>query len=77
MRRILGVLNVAKKYGVACADDASKVALEMDMPTYRFVRTYIKRRTPLQLTLKQVDPLILELTHYKQTIENLDQGDDE
>jgi hypothetical protein len=40
-------------------------------PTYRFVRRYLERRPQPQLTLRQVDPLIRELTHYRDHINNM------
>ncbi|MBZ4402530.1 hypothetical protein K8625_43275, partial [Myxococcus sp. AS-1-15] len=72
-RRILGVLSLARKYGTAALDDACEVALEVDVPTYRFVRRYLERRTPTPVTLRQVDPLIRELTHYRDVIARLTQ----
>ena len=38
MRRLLGVLSLAKKYGAADVNDAGATALEMGAPTYRFLR---------------------------------------
>ena len=35
---------------------------------YRFVRRYLERHAPAPLTLRQVDPLIRELTHYRDVI---------
>jgi transposase len=69
VRRILGVLALAKKYGVAAVDDACATALEMRVPEYRFVRRYVERGPQLSLTLRQIDPLIRELTHYRDLIE--------
>jgi transposase len=69
VRRILGVLALAKKYGPATADDAAKTALELQVPTYRFIRRYLERRPPAPLTLKQVDPLIRQLTLYRDLID--------
>jgi len=69
VRRILGVLALAKKHGVAVVDDAAKAALEIGVPTYRFVRKYVERRPPLPLTLRQVDPLIRQLTLYRDLID--------
>ena len=71
MRRILGVLALAKKHGAPAVDDAAKAALDIGVPTYRFIRRYLERRPPVPLTLRQVDPLIRELTQYKQLIENM------
>ena len=67
VRRILGVLALAKKYGPAAADDAAKAALELQVPSYRFLRRYLERRPPL--TLKQIDPLIRQLTLYRDLID--------
>jgi hypothetical protein len=69
VRRIFGMLALAKKYGVATVDDAAMAALEAGAPTYRFVRTYLKHRPSMPLTVRQVDPLIRELTAYRDFIE--------
>jgi len=69
VRRIQGVLALAKRYGPAAADDAAKVALELHVPTYHFVRRYLERRPAAPLTLKQIDPLIRQLTLYRAFID--------
>ena len=69
VRRILGMLSLARKHGAATTDDAARAALELGAPTYRFVRSYLERRPALPLTLKQVDPLIRQLTLYRDFIE--------
>jgi transposase len=69
VRRILGVLALAKQYGAAAADDAAKAALDFQVPTYRFLRRYLERRPPAPLTLTQVDPLIRQLTLYRDLID--------
>jgi hypothetical protein len=66
IRRIQGVLSLAKKYGTAATEDACAAALEMGVREYQFVRRYLER-TP-QLSLRQVDPLIRELVHYRDLI---------
>ena len=66
IRRILGVLSLAKKFGTAATEDACAAALEMGVHEYRFVRRYLERGP--QLSLKQVDPLIRELVHYRDLI---------
>jgi hypothetical protein len=66
IRRILGILSLAKKYGTTAVEDACAAALEIGVPEYRFVRRYLERRP--QLTLRQVDPLIRELTEYRDFI---------
>jgi DNA replication protein DnaC/transposase len=72
-RRILGVVSLAKKFGTTALDEACAVALAGGAATYRFVRQYLEHRRPLPLTLRQVDPLIRELTHYRDLIEQLAQ----
>jgi hypothetical protein len=70
VRRIQGVLSLAKKYGAASVDDACAAALEVGVCEYRFVRRYLERRPQLPLSLRQVDPLIRQLTLYRDFIEN-------
>ena len=70
IRQIHGVLALAKKHGVAVVDDAAKTALEVGAFTYRFVRKYVERRPPVPLTLRQVDPLIRQLTLYRHLIDH-------
>ena len=69
VRRILGVLSLAKKYGIAAVDEACAAALEMGVHEYRFVRRYLERCPQVPLSLRQVDPLIRELVHYRDLIE--------
>ena len=66
IRRILGVLSLAKKFGTAATEEACAAALEMGVHEYRFVRRYLERGP--QLSLRQVDPLIRELVHYRDLI---------
>jgi hypothetical protein len=69
IRRILGVLSLAKKYGAAAVDEACSAALEMDICEYRFVRRYLERTPTAPSILRQVDPLIRQLTLYRDLIE--------
>jgi hypothetical protein len=68
IRRIQGILSMAKKHGVMLADDACAAALESGIPSnpYHFVRRWLERRP--QLTLRQVDPIIRQLTLYRDLI---------
>jgi transposase len=77
VRKILGVLTLAKKYGQDVVEDACAAALEMGVPEYRFVRRFLERHpAAAPLTLRQVDPLIRQLTHYRDLIQKkADQGD--
>ncbi len=77
VRRILGVLSLVKQHGVASVDPACEMALEMQLPTYQFVRRYLECQPPLPIALKQVDPRIRELTHYRDLIDRrLEEGED-
>lgn len=69
VRRIQGVLNLARRNGGPVVDEAAKAAIDMGVPTYRFVRNYLERRPPVPLTLKQVDPIIRQLTLYRDLID--------
>ena len=69
VRRILGVLALARKHGAPAVEDAATAALEIGVPTYRFLRRYLERRPPVPLTLRQVDPLIRQLTLYRDLID--------
>ena len=48
---------------------AAKAALEIGAPNYRFLRRYLERRPAAPLTLRQVDPLIRQLTLYRDLID--------
>jgi hypothetical protein len=74
VRRILGMLALAKKYGIASTDDACAIALETGACEYHFVRRYLERNPQLPLSLRQVDPLIRQLTMYRDLIENRTQN---
>jgi transposase len=69
IRRIMGMLSLAKKYGSAACDDACAAALELRVPEYRFVRRCLERSPQAPLSLRQVDPLIRELTQYRDLIQ--------
>ncbi len=71
VRRILGLVGLAKRHGVATVDDACNAALEVGVPTYRFVKRYLERGSPLRLGLKQVDPLIRQLNEYRDLIDRM------
>jgi transposase len=75
VRRIQGVLSLAKKYGAASVEDACAAALEVGSCEYRFVRRYLERHPQLPLSLHQVDPLIRQLTEYRDLIENKTKGE--
>ena len=49
--------------------EAAQAALEMGAPSYRFLRRYLERRPPVPLSLRQVDPLIRQLSLYRDLID--------
>ena len=69
LRRIMGVLALVKKYGCAATENTCAAALELGVAEYRFVRRYLERSPQAPLTLRQVDPLIRELTQYRDLIQ--------
>jgi transposase len=75
VRRILGVLALARKHGSAAINDACRAANELGVPHYRFVRRYLERRPPAHLSLVQIDPLIRDLTQYRDLITQMSQED--
>jgi hypothetical protein len=68
IRRIQGILALARKHGAALADDGCAAALDCGVIVrgYPFVRRWLERRP--QLTLHQVDPIIRQLTLYRDLI---------
>jgi transposase len=71
VKRILGVRSLVRVHGVLAVEGACKAALEMGAPTYRFVKHYLKHRAQPPIPLRQIDPLIRELTHYRDHINNM------
>lgn len=75
IRRLQGIRSLVKKYGAASVDEASAALLELGLYDYRALRRYLERRPTAPLSLEQVNPLIRELTHYRDLIEMKTQGD--
>jgi transposase len=69
VRRIQGLLSFQKKYGAARVDEACAMALEMEISDFRFVRRYLERNLQPALSLRQVDPLIRQLSLYRDLIQ--------
>jgi len=69
IRRIQGLLWLAKRHGAAHADDACAAALEIGVASnpYRFVRRWLERKP--SLTLRQIDPIIRQLSLYRDCID--------
>ncbi len=75
IRRVLGLCALAKKHGPATVERAAKVALEAGARTYRAVKAYLDHHQAQPLALRQVDPLIRELTEYRDLVCRMTQGD--
>ena len=71
VRRIQGLLSLVKKLGPDAVDKACAASLELGVSTYRFVRRYLERHPPVPLTLRQVDPIIRQLTLYRDLINHM------
>jgi hypothetical protein len=69
VRRIQGVLALAKKFGPAAVDKACALALEMQVHQYSFLKHYFQHCPPAPLSLQQVDPLIRNLLEYRDLIQ--------
>jgi transposase len=69
VRRILGVLSLAKRFGPVRVEEACTEAIALGVREYHFVRRYLERQPDLPLTLQQVDPLIRELQQYRDVIQ--------
>jgi len=69
VRRIQGLLSFIRKYGAARVDNACAAAVELEAYDYRFVRRYLERTSDPPASLRQVDPLIRQLTLYRDLIE--------
>jgi hypothetical protein len=76
VRRIQGLLSLVSRYGASRVQDACAAALELGMPTYRFVRRYLERTPHAELQLRQIDPLIRELSEYRDLILTLQKKGD-
>jgi len=75
IRSLQGMRSLIKKYGAASVDEACAALLELGLRDYRSLRRYLERRPTAPLSLAQVDPLIRQLTHYRDLIEQKTQGD--
>lgn len=75
IRKLQGMRALVKKYGAASVDEASAALLELGLVDYRSLRRYLERRPAAPVSLAQVDPLIRQLTHYRDLIHQKTQGD--
>lgn len=77
VRRIQGVLGFVKKYGAARVEDACGAALDLEAYDYSFVRRYLERVADPPVSLRQVDPLIRQLSLYRDLIASKTKETDE
>lgn len=68
IRRIQGLLSFVKKYGAASVEQACATALEMKAYDFGFVRRFLEHHAKPPVSLRQVDPLIRQLTLYRDLI---------
>ena len=61
-RSIFRILSLARKHGSALTEDAEHFALEAGAPSYRFLRRYLERVKAPAAALRQIDPIIHQLT---------------
>lgn len=77
VRRILGVLALAKRLGGPRTEEAASAALTCGAPSYRFVKNWLDRTPSPALSLKQTDALIRPLTEYRDLIERMSRSSTE
>jgi transposase len=75
IRKLLGMRSLVKKYGGAAVDEASGAVLDLGVSDYRALRRYLERRPAPPLSLAQIDPLIRQLSHYRELIDQKTEGD--
>ena len=70
-RRIQVLLSLGKKHGAAAWTKPAPLPWKSASANYyRFVRRYLDRNPQLPLSLRQVDPLIRQLTLYRDFIQD-------
>ena len=69
LRHIQGILSFVRKYGAGPVELACAAALACESRDYRFVRRYLEHSPGPPVSLRQIDPLIRELTLYRDLIE--------
>ena len=69
VRRIQGIFSFVRKYGAGPVEVACATAIDLGIHDFRFVRRYLERDANPPISLRQVDPLIRQLTLYRDLIE--------
>ncbi len=67
VRRIQGILGLARSHGAARVDEVCRLALDVGVPTYKFVKRFLQHHPPTQLVAR-MDPIIRDLTEYRDII---------
>jgi len=75
IRRLQGIRSLVKKYGAAATEDGCAAILELGLADYRPLRRYLERRPAPPLSLAQIDPLIRQLSHYRDLVDQRTEGD--
>jgi transposase len=75
VRRVLGLCGLAKKHGAATVERAAQVALDAGAHTYRAVKACLDRQQSAPIGLRQIDPLIRNLTEYRDVVRRITEGD--
>lgn len=70
VRRIQGVLDLARRHGPRRVDDVCLLGLEVGVPTYKFVQRFIQHH-PQEPLLAQHHPVIRQLTEYRDVIRRM------
>jgi len=66
---------VAKRHGVIAVERAAQIAFDAGGLTYRAVKAYLDRSTSWPISLRQIDPLICDLTEYRDLVCRITQGE--
>jgi hypothetical protein len=75
VRRVLGLCGLAKRHGVIAVERAAQVAFDAGALTYRAVKAYLDRNASPPISLRQIDPLIRDLTEYRDLVCRITQGE--
>lgn len=75
IRKLQGMRSLIKKYGAPIVEESAAAILELGLCDYRALRRYLERRPTAPLSLAQIDPLIRQLTHYRELIDQKTEGD--
>ena len=75
VRRVLGLCGLAKKHGTAVVERAAQVALDAGAHTYRAVKACLDHHQTAPIGLRQIDPLIRNLTEYRDLVCRITEGD--